>query len=68
MTEDRLQKLRKSLESETEETIQRMEGGIGLRNVYRRIALYYRGQGEFIVNSVEKEGTEVIVRLPFEGP
>lgn len=66
MSEDKLQKLRDSLSSNTEDTEQRREGGIGLRNVYRRIALYYKGEGDFVVNSAEGQGTEVIVRLPFD--
>lgn len=66
MSEDKLQELRDSLSSKTEDTEQRREGGIGLRNVYRRIALYYKGEGDFVVNSMEGEGTEVIVRLPFD--
>ena len=66
MSKEKLQKLRESLEKKTEDTEQRREGGIGLRNVYRRIALYYNGQGDFVVNSVEDKGTEVIVRLPFD--
>lgn len=66
MSEEKLQKLRQSLENKTADTEHRREGGIGLRNVYRRIALYYKGQGDFVVNSVEDKGTEVIVRLPFD--
>ena len=66
MSEEKLQKLRESLENKTEDTEQRREGGIGLRNVCRRITLYYKGQGDFVVNSVEDKGTEVIVRLPFD--
>ena len=66
MSEERLIELRESLHSKTEDTQQRREGGIGLRNVYRRIALYYKGEGDFIVNSEEGKGTEVIVRLPFD--
>lgn len=66
MSEEKLSKLRESIYSKTEVVEQRREGGIGLRNVCRRIALYYRDNGEFVVNSVEGEGTEVIVRLPFE--
>ena len=66
MSKEKLQELRESLYSKTEDIQQRKEGGIGLKNVYRRIALYYKGKGEFIVNSSEGKGTEVIVRLPFE--
>lgn len=66
MSEQKLQELRQSLHSKTEDKQRGQEGGIGLRNVYRRIALYYHGKGEFAVNSLEGEGTEVIVRLPFD--
>ncbi len=66
MSEEKLQKLRESLENKTADTEHRREGGIGLRNVYRRIALYYKGQGALVVYSAENKGTEVIVRLPFD--
>ena len=66
MSEQKLQELRKSFHSKTEDTQRGQEGGIGLRNVYRRIALYYHGKGEFVINSLEGEGTEVIVRVPFD--
>lgn len=66
MSEEKLQKLRESLHSQVEQVQENREGGIGLRNVCRRIDLYYKGEGDFIVNSVEGEGTEVILRLPFD--
>lgn len=67
MSKEALEKLRRSLYSKTEDvTEQKGVGGLGLRNVYRRIELFYQGKGDFIVNSVEGEGTEVIVRLPFD--
>lgn len=67
MSEEALEKLRRTLYSKTEVlTEQKGVGGLGLRNVYRRIELLYRGKGDFIVNSAQGEGTEVVVRLPFE--
>ena len=66
MSEEELAKLRHAIYGQIEELSARREGGIGLRNVARRIALYYKGKGEFIVNSKDGEGTEVIIRLPFE--
>lgn len=66
MTQEQLFKLRESIQSNVEDKEQRREGGFGLRNVCRRIALYYKGEGDFIVNSEEGKGTEVIVRLPFD--
>lgn len=66
ISEEKLQELRESLHSQVEQVQENREGGIGLRNVCRRIDLYYKGEGDFIVNSVEGEGTEVILRLPFD--
>ena len=66
MSEEKLQELRESLHSQVEQVQENREGGIGLRNVCRRIDLYYKGEGDFIVNSVEGEGTEVVLRLPFD--
>lgn len=66
MSEEALHELRDTIYNATEGTGAKTRGGIGLPNVYRRIALYYQGKGQFIINSAEGVGTEVIVRLPFE--
>ncbi len=43
------------------------EGGIGLRNVLRRVSLSSGGAGCFELKSEPGKGTEVILRLPGEG-
>lgn len=63
MSEEKLDALRKELVLETESDSK--DGGIGLKNVYRRIKLYYQGEGTLEVNSKDGQGTEVILRLPF---
>ncbi len=66
MSQEKLEELRETLYGRKEKDELKKEGGIGLRNVCRRIELFYKGEGDFIVNSTEEKGTEVIVRLPFE--
>ena len=66
MSEERLLELRETLCGKTDSVEKKREGGIGLRNVYRRIELYYKEKGEFLVDSKEGCGTEVVIRLPFE--
>jgi len=63
MSEEKLNELREQLISDTESDSK--DGGIGLKNVYRRIKLYYKGKGSMEVNSTEGKGTEVVLRLPF---
>ena len=60
MSEDTLLQLRKSLE-ETEEIC-----GIGLKNVHRRIKLYYGEQYGITVQSVLGKGTTVKIELPIK--
>lgn len=66
MSEQTLLELRRTIYGESEETTEKLIGGIGLKNVYRRIALFYNGKGDLLIQSVEGEGTEVIIRIPFE--
>lgn len=64
MSDEKLADLRNSFCSVTEDD-ESKTGGIGLKNVYRRILLYYDGKGKLEINSIEGEGTQVILRLPF---
>lgn len=63
MSQEILNDLRQQLISDSESDSN--DGGIGLKNVYRRIKLYYKGKGSLEVNSTEGKGTEVVLRLPF---
>ncbi|OAS17927.1 two-component sensor histidine kinase [Paenibacillus oryzisoli] len=66
ITEDRLHQLRKDLmEPHTpKETGNEVSGGFGLHNVHRRIRLYYGEAYGVQVDSIEGEGTIVIIRIP----
>lgn len=64
MSEAALEALRQSLSDETEED-ESKTGGIGLKNVSRRVFLHYNGKGSLNINSTEGKGTQVILRLPF---
>ena len=66
MSQERLEKLRESIYNPSIEYVESKNNGIGLKNVYRRMKLYYGDRGEFIINSVEGKGTNVILRIPFE--
>lgn len=66
MSQERLEKLRESIYNPSIEYVESKNNGIGLKNVYRRMKLYYGDRGEFIINSVEGRGTNVILRIPFE--
>uniref|UniRef100_A0A7C5Z9I5 Sensor histidine kinase n=1 Tax=Caldicellulosiruptor owensensis TaxID=55205 RepID=A0A7C5Z9I5_9FIRM len=39
---------------------------IGLKNVYRRLMLYYNNNAEFYIESSFQKGTKVIIKLPLE--
>ena len=41
---------------------------IGLKNVYRRLMLYYSDNAEFYIESSFQKGTKVIIKLPLELP
>lgn len=62
---EKLKELRESLISDTDEPVS-SSGGIGLKNVYKRIALYYNGRGSFEIDSEPEKGTTVTIRLPFD--
>lgn len=66
MSEGKLEKLRESIYNPSIEYAESKNSGIGLKNVYRRMRLYYGERGEFIINSVEGQGTKVILRIPFD--
>ncbi len=46
---------------------ERIRGGIGLQNVRDRLSLHYGISADFDIRSRPKEGTSVLVRIPFEG-
>ena len=39
---------------------------IGLHNIKTRLKLYYGEEGKLLMNSVENEGTEVIIEFPYD--
>lgn len=41
---------------------------IGLKNVYRRLMLYYNDNAEFYIESSINKGTKVVIKLPLELP
>lgn len=43
------------------------QGGIGLRNVYHRLQLFYREQAEMVVTSRPMNGTQVMILIPKDG-
>ncbi len=66
MSEAALEQLRESIYDPGTEYSQSSKSGIGLKNVYRRIKLYYNDRGEFQIDSKEGEGMTVTLRIPFE--
>ena len=66
MSEAALEQLRESIYDPRTEYSQSSKSGIGLKNVYRRIKLYYNDRGEFLIDSKEGEGMTVTLRIPFE--
>lgn len=63
--EEKLLALRKAI-SKTEDGESKDGSGIGLKNVYRRIRLYYGEEADVFIESKVDFGTTVTVRIPFE--
>lgn len=58
MPPERLQQLLQNMKSD-----EAMEGHIGIRNVYRRLELFYEGEADFILHSEAGMGTEAGFRI-----
>ncbi|WP_217592815.1 sensor histidine kinase [Cohnella sp. GbtcB17] len=61
MTRERLDALRAAMESEDGAA---EDFGIGVRNVHRRIRLFYGPEYGIVIDSAEGEGTVMTIRLP----
>lgn len=68
MSETRLEELRFALSQPhpPEETGKEVSGGFGLHNVHQRLRLYYGEAYGVQVNSREREGTTVMIRIPMQ--
>ncbi|MDQ0872822.1 two-component system sensor histidine kinase YesM [Paenibacillus sp. V4I3] len=68
MSETRLEELRFALSQPDppEETGKEVSGGFGLHNVHQRLRLYYGEAYGVQVNSREREGTTVMIRIPMQ--
>lgn len=65
MTEEDLDKLRESVYDDAEEHVYTTGGGgIGLKNIYRRIRFYYKNEAEMVIESKIHEGTCIKLILP----
>jgi len=64
MTPDELAKLRCSLEEPDSEVNMFIKGGFGLRNVHRRLKLYYGDANGLVIESEWGEGTVVKINIP----
>ena len=66
MSETRLEELKFALSQPhpPEETGKEVSGGFGLHNVHQRLRLYYGEAYGVQVNSKEREGTTVTIRIP----
>lgn len=65
MTEEDLDKLRESVYDDAEEHVYTTGGGgIGLKNIYRRIRFYYKNEAEMVIESKIQEGTCIKLILP----
>ncbi|WAM33244.1 sensor histidine kinase [Caldicellulosiruptor morganii] len=62
MDERKLKELYENMNSQSYET------SIGLKNVYRRLMLYYNNAVDFEIHSNFQAGTRVVIRIPLELP
>jgi two-component system sensor histidine kinase YesM len=60
MSDEKIQELYRSLEDYN------ATNGIGLRNTYQRLKLYYSGKARFIIESKLDEGTVITIMVPKE--
>ena len=66
MSTEQLKAVRQTLENtdeDTESEQQEFTTGVGLRNVYLRLKLFYREKVEFQIDSKEYEGTVITIRI-----
>ncbi|ABP68260.1 integral membrane sensor signal transduction histidine kinase [Caldicellulosiruptor saccharolyticus DSM 8903] len=62
MDEEKLSQLYENLSNNT------YEKNIGLKNVYKRLMLYYNNAVDFKIHSNFKQGTRVVIKIPLELP
>ena len=69
MSAEQLARVRQKLEitddaaEDSESARHEFRTGVGLRNVYMRLKLYYRDKLDFQIDSKEYEGTEITIRI-----
>lgn len=67
MPQEQLERLRDSIYNDTEEyAYSTVGGGIGLKNIYRRLCYYYEGRADLIIESECNVGTTIKIVLPKE--
>jgi|GEM_PF-2791088 len=64
MNSEELETLRASLTKE--EATERGSGGVGLKNVYQRLQLFYRGAASLEIHSSVMTGTRVLIKIPLK--
>ncbi|WP_168121372.1 sensor histidine kinase [Paenibacillus sp. HB172176] len=62
MDEEELQELRASLEWDEQNS--NRDGGVGLKNVYQRLQLFYQGEASMQIESAIMKGTLIRLRIP----
>lgn len=60
ISEERLSEIYKSLSDDS------IHQGVGIKNVYQRIKIYYGKEADLKINSVEDEGTTISIYIPKE--
>ena len=68
MSTEELERVRQTLENNddalySENERQESKTGVGLRNVYLRLKLFYREKVDFQIDSKEYEGTVITIRI-----
>ena len=69
MSSEELERVRQKLENtddaaeDSESERQEFKTGVGLRNVYLRLKLFYREKVDFQIDSKEYEGTVITIRI-----
>jgi two-component system sensor histidine kinase YesM len=66
MSEERVNSLVSYLKGKQKTEVNSSLQGVGIKNVYMRLEMFYGNEFSFFINSKEDEGTEIEVEIPYD--
>jgi two-component system sensor histidine kinase YesM len=65
MPEEKVNSLVSYLKGKQKTEVNSLSQGVGIKNVYMRLEMFYGNEFSFFINSKEDEGTEIEVEIPY---